>query len=110
MVFLEARLQVIGRILPQPGKEKLIGPGYASGRASQTLPVRVFPYGYQYLSDGPFNTGYVYPVFRGIRLFQGNETGLQFSKAPLSRLERQLLREQRLQRLSTPARAAWSVL
>src|SRR3712207_7889743 len=67
-------------------KEELIGPVYAPGRASQTLPVGVLPFGDQYFPDGSFDAGYVYPVFRGIRIFQGDRksTRLNSSHANIS--------------------------
>jgi hypothetical protein len=70
VVLLEAYVQLPGGIGSQSGKEKFVGFGYPSGRAPQSFPVGIFPYGDQYLPDGSLNARQVYPVLRGILLLR----------------------------------------
>ena len=72
MFFLEPYVKMPGWVIRKPREEERVGFGNALRRASEAFPFRVLAYGHQYLPDGTFDPGYVYPVssrVRPLRLF-----------------------------------------
>jgi hypothetical protein len=70
VVLLEPYVQLQGGIRSQAGEEKFVGSGHPRGRAPQSFPVGIFPYGGQYLPDGSLEARQVHPVGRGLLLFR----------------------------------------
>ena len=63
MLFLEPNVKVPCGVIGKPGEQERVGFRDPARRPLEAFPFRVLAYGDQYLPDGAFDAGCVYPLY-----------------------------------------------